>query len=182
MKIVALIVSIFLLPLTDAVTLLWRIFMPTIENSTPLCQLYTPEEYAERMFFPEELELADMSSIETVTLDLHLEFPFSLPEDSLFLIEFSPPRGENGGNVYFGPLPASRIVQVNVPVLPEYPESYLWGFFLIVPSKFAICSWAGEESMNLMDENFSRSWRVKLYPHYWNKKRGGNRSTVFEPL
>jgi len=71
MKIVTLLVSIFLLSLTVAVTLLWRIFMPTIENSTPLCRLYTPEEYEENMFFPEELELADLSSVETVTLDLH---------------------------------------------------------------------------------------------------------------
>jgi len=181
MKIIALIVSIFLLPLTDAVTLLWRIFMPTIENSTPLCRFYTPEEYARRNFL-EELELADMSSVETVTLDLNIALPFSIPEDSIFWVDVGTPMDLIDGNVYYDHMPASRKIQIKIPAPPEYPVTYWWGFYLIVPSKFAICSWAGEESMNLMDEHFSRSWRVKLYPHYWDKKRGGNRSTVFEPL
>jgi len=182
MKIVMLIVSIFLLPLTDAMTLLWRIYlMPTIENSTSLCRFYTPEEYEKRID-PEDFELADMSSVETVTLDLHIALPFSIPEDSLFLVNLGTPIGLIDGNLYYDHVPASRKIQVNVPAPPRHPVSYLWGFHLFVPSKFAICSWAGEEYMNFMDENFSRSWRVKLYPHYWDKKRGGDRSTIFEPL
>jgi len=163
-----------------AIALLWSFFpMPTIENSSYICTLYSSEEYQEILSYG-DLELADLSSHNTVDLNLQIEFPFSVPQDATLLIGVSSMSDRT--NIYYDFVPSSRKIQVNVPVPAEYPHIYTWKFSLLVPSKSAICVWGLEEDMRFGDEDFPRSWRIKLLTYRFEKERGGGRSTIFEPM
>jgi len=163
-----------------AIALLWSVFlMPTIENSSYICTLYSPEEYQEILSYG-DLELADLSSEKTITLDLKIEFPFSIPEDAtLFMDVFAMRRS---ANLYYDSVPSSRKIQVNVPAPAKYPDIYMWSFSLLIPSKSAICTWGLEEEMLFENEDFPRSWRIKLLTYRLEKETGGGRSTIFEPI
>jgi len=159
---------------------LWRIFlMPTIENSSYICSLYTPEEYKEILSY-DDFSLADLASTETVQLELEIEFPFSIPENAILLVEMIF-LGERT-NLYLDRIPLSSRINFHIPPPSTYPKVYTWNFHLLIPSKSAICSWGLEEDMYLMDENFPRSWRIKLLTERFAKGDGGERTTIFEPL
>jgi len=163
-----------------AIALLWSVFlMPTIENSSYICTLYSPEEYQEILSYV-DFELTDLSSHKTVKLDLQIEFPFSIPQDTTLLIDVS--SLEDEANLYNDIVPSSGKIQVNVPAPAEYPHIYTWRFSLFVPSKSAICTWGLEEDMRFGDEDFPRSWRIKLLTYRFEKERGGGRTTIFEPM
>jgi len=126
------------------------------------------------------LELADLSSEKTIKLDLQIEFPFPVPQDALFLLNIYL-HGDRV-NLYYDSVPSSGKIQVNVPASAEYPDIYEWKFSLFVPSKSAICTWGLEEYMLFEDENFPRSWRIKLLTYRFEKETGGGRTTIFEPM
>jgi len=177
MKLITLIGAIVLL---FTLIVLWRIFlMPTIENSSYICTLYTPEEYKEILSY-DDLEIYDMKNIDTVPLDLHFEFPFKFPEDSRLLINILSFKLD--ANIYYNHIPKTGKIQVHIPPPSKYPRTYIWNFSLFIPSKQAICVWGLEEDMYLMDEDFPRSWRVKLLTERIAKEHGGGRTTIFEPM
>jgi len=165
-----------------AVALLWSVFlMPTIENSSYICTRYSLEEYQEIVSYV-DFELTDLSSEKTITLDLKIEFPFFIPEYATLLVDIFSIGFEDRVNLYNDIVPSSNRIQVNVPVPAKYPDIYMWSFSLFVPSKLAICTWGLEEYMLFEDEDFPRSWRIKLLTYRLEKETGGGRSTIFEPM
>jgi len=159
---------------------LWRIFlMPTIENSSYICHVLSKAEYEEALSYT-DFEIYDMKDIDTVPFDLHFEFPFDFPKDSLFLINIF--SLEIDANIYFDRIPENRKIKVGIPPPPDYSSTYVWNFVLYIPSKPAICVWGLEETMHLMEKDFPRSWRIKLLTERFAKGDGGERTTIFEPL
>jgi len=165
-----------------AIAFSWSFFpMPTIEDSSYICRLYSPEEYQEILSY-DDLDLADLSSGKTIKLDLQIEFPFSVPEDAVLLVDVFWVEAGKKANIYYAPISPAGKIQVNVPAPTEYPYIYDWEFVLFVPSKSAICVWGLEEYMRFADEDFPRSWRIKLLTYRFEKETGGGRTTIFEPI
>jgi len=174
---------IILFSLLIAIFFLWRNYiMLTIEQSSYVCTIYTPEEY-QRIMADKKFELIEIAPENKITLEIQLEFPFSVPKNSLLLLRsLSSPVLDGFQDVYFDYIPASGKIQVDIPAPPEYPEGYIWNFYLYVPAKSAICHWGLEETMVFMTEDFPRSWRIKFLPYYIEEDTGGYRTTLFEPL
>jgi len=156
--------------------------MLTIEQSSYVCTIYTPVEY-QRIMANKKFELIEIAPGNKIRLEFLLEFPFSVPQNSLLRLQVrSLPALREFQDVYFDYLPQSEKVPVNIPVPTEYPVGYMWRFYLYVPAKSAVCHWGLEELMIFMDEDFPRSWRIKFLPYYIEEDTGGYRTTLFEPL